>query len=108
MAQENDRGKVGRGTNSQERAAADIALFEHLAASGHLFLIATHEETLAQAAATTASAENHHFQEHLHEHGIAFDYRLRPGPAGTKTALRIMEQEGYPKPLLDRARQLLG
>jgi ABC-type lipoprotein export system ATPase subunit len=97
-----------RGTNSQERKAADIALFEHLAASSHLFLIATHEETLAQAAAATTSAENYHFQEHLHEHGIAFDYRLRPGPAGTRTALRILEQEGYPKPLLDRARQLLG
>ncbi len=97
-----------RGTNSQERTAADIALFEHLAASGHLFLIATHEETLAQAAARMVSAENYHFQEHLHEHGIAFDYRLRPGPAATKTALRILEQEGYPQPLLDRARQLLG
>lgn len=97
-----------RGTNSQERTAADIALFEHLAASSHLFLIATHEETLARAAAAMASAENYHFQEHLHEHGIAFDYRLRPGPAGTKTALRILEQEGYPKPLLDRARQLMA
>jgi hypothetical protein len=97
-----------RGTNSQERTAADIALFEHLAASSHLFLIATHEETLARAAAATASAENYHFQEHLHEHGITFDYRLRPGPAGTKTALRILEQEGYPKPLLDRARQLMA
>ena len=96
-----------RGTNSQERTAAGIALLEHLTASKHLFLIATHEEMLAQAAAATASAENYHFQEHLHEHGITFDYRLRPGPAGTRTALRILEQEGYPKPLLDRARRLM-
>ncbi len=97
-----------RGTNSQERTAAGIALLEHLTASRNLFLIATHEETLARIAANTASALNHHFQEHLHEGGITFDYLLRPGPAGTKTALRILEQEGYPGSLLDRARGLMS
>jgi len=97
-----------RGTNSQERIAASIALLEYLTASSHLFLVATHEETLAQVAAKTASAENHHFQEHLHDGGITFDYRLRSGPATTKTALRILEREGYPDSLLDRARQLMA
>jgi hypothetical protein len=96
-----------RGTNSQERTAAGVALLEHLTASNNLFLIATHEETLAQTAARAASAENYHFQEHLHEGGITFDYRLRPGPARTKTALRILEREGYPTALLERARGLM-
>ncbi len=96
-----------RGTNSQERTAAGIALLEHLTASRNLFLIATHEETLAQIAANTASAQNHHFQEHLHEGSITFDYLLRPGPANTRTALRILEQEGYPGSLLERARGLM-
>jgi hypothetical protein len=94
-----------RGTNSQERAAAGVALLEHLMASQNLFLIATHEELLAQVAAQASSAENYHFQEHLHDGGIMFDYRLRPGPATTKTALRILEREGYPQSLLERARQ---
>lgn len=97
-----------RGTNSQERTAAGLALLEHLTASPNLFLIATHEELLAQVAATTASAANYHFQEHLHEGGITFDYQLRCGPAMTKTALRILEREGYPNSLLERARQLLA
>jgi len=96
-----------RGTNSQERIAASIALLEHLTASSHLFLVATHEETLAQVAARTASAGNYHFQEHLHDGGITFDYRLHCGPATTKTALRILEREGYPDSLLDRARRLM-
>jgi DNA mismatch repair ATPase MutS len=97
-----------RGTNSQERTAAGLALLEHLTASPNLFLIATHEELLARIAATTASAANYHFQEHLREGGITFDYQLRPGPATTKTALRILEREGYPNSLLERARQLLA
>ncbi len=96
-----------RGTNSQERTAAGLALLEHLTTSPNLFLIATHEELLAQIAARTASAANYHFQEHLHEGGVAFDYQLRPGPATTRTALRILEREGYPKTLLERARGLM-
>jgi DNA mismatch repair ATPase MutS len=96
-----------RGTNSQERAAAGVALLEHLMASSNLFVIATHEEVLAQTAAGTPSAGNYHFQEHLHDGGIAFDYLLRPGPAGTKTALRILEREGYPQTLLERAKRLM-
>ncbi len=97
-----------RGTNSQERTAAGLALLEHLTASPNLFLIATHEELLAHVAAQTGSAANYHFQEHLHEGGITFDYQLRPGPATTKTALHILEREGYPNSLLERARQLLA
>jgi DNA mismatch repair ATPase MutS len=97
-----------RGTNSSERTAAGIALAEHLLASGNLFLLATHEETLAQTAAASDTAENHHFQEHLTEQGIEFDYLLCPGPAHTRTAIRILEQEQYPPALLERARQLLG
>lgn len=97
-----------RGTNSSERTAAGIALAEHLLASGNLFLLATHEEALAQAAAASDAAENHHFQEHLTEQGIEFDYLLCPGPANTRTAIRILEQEQYPPSLLDRARRLMG
>lgn len=96
-----------RGTNSQERGAAGIALLEHLMASSNLFVIATHEETLARTAAGAPSAANFHFQEHLRDGGIEFDYLLRPGPAGTKTALRILEREGYPQTLLERARGLM-
>jgi ABC-type lipoprotein export system ATPase subunit len=97
-----------RGTNSQERTAAGIALLEYLVQSSNLFLVATHEEVLARTAGGAVSAENYHFQEHLTEEGIRFDYLLRPGAATTRTAIRIIEQEGYPKALLDRARALMS
>jgi len=97
-----------RGTNSSERTAAGIALVEHLLDCKHLFLLATHEETLAETAAVSDAAENYHFQEHLTDAGIVFDYQLRSGPASTKTAIRILEQEHYPPTLLARARELMG
>ncbi|MBN2131502.1 MAG: hypothetical protein JW741_18525, partial [Sedimentisphaerales bacterium] len=96
-----------RGTNSSERTAAGIALVEHLLTCGNLFLLATHEERLAETAAGSVAAENYHFQEHLDEAGITFDYLLRPGPAVTRTAIRILAQEQYPPALLERARELM-
>ncbi len=97
-----------RGTNSSERTAAGVALVEYVLGCGHLFLLATHEETLARTAAASDAAENYHFQEQLADGGIVFDYRLRPGPAGTKTAIRILQQEDFPPTLLARARELMG
>jgi len=96
-----------QGTNFQERKATGIALLEHLMASNHFFLMATHQESLAQSAATCKTAANYHFQEELIETGIQFNYRLQPGPATTKTAIRILEQEGYPTSFLERARRLM-
>jgi len=95
------------GTNFQERTAAGIALLEHLMASNHFFLMATHQESLAQSAATCKTAANYHFQEELIETGVQFNYRLQGGPATTKTAIRILEQEGYPASFLERARRLM-
>ncbi len=96
-----------QGTNSQERRAAGIALLEHLMASKHLFLLATHQDSLAQRASTCQNAANYHFQEELVQAGIQFNYRLQSGPATTRTAIRILEQEGYPNAFLERARDLM-
>ena len=96
-----------RGTNSQERSAAGVALLEHLIVSPHFFLVATHEELLAQCASRSPGTENYHFCEQLTDSGITFDYALRRGPASTKTAIRILEQEGYPTSFLERARALM-
>ena len=96
-----------RGTNSPERTAAGVALLEHLLASQHLVLLATHEERLAQTALHSDAAQNHHFQETLTSAGITFEYQLHPGPASTRTAIRILEQEHYPLALVKRARALM-
>ena len=96
-----------RGTNSLERVAADIAVVGELIESPHLFLVATHEQELAGLADQTA-ARNVHFHEDLTAAGPVFDYRLRPGPATIRNALRILEREGYPPAVLERARAHLN
>lgn len=96
-----------RGTNSAEQVAASLALVEHLLVSPGFFLVATHEDRLAALAEQSDKAQNHHFHEELEETGIVFDYRLRSGPATERNALRVLQREGYPRRLLERAHDWL-
>jgi hypothetical protein len=96
-----------RGTNSEEQVAASLAVLAHLIESPHFFIVATHERRLTELADGRA-ATNYHFREVLEHEGLVFDYTLRPGPSQTRTALRVLEREGYPPELLRRARQWLS
>lgn len=91
-----------RGTNSSERIAASVAVMQYLMDSDHFFVVATHEQRLTKLADGSV-AVNHHFQEDLGSDGPVFGYALQPGPARMRNALRILEREGYPQAVLDRA-----
>ncbi len=91
-----------RGTNSQERVAASVALVEHLLDSPDFFLLATHEQTLTGLVEGKPAA-NYHFQEKLGADGEIFDHRLHAGPASQRNALRLLEREGYPPSMIARA-----
>ncbi|MFC1765366.1 hypothetical protein ACFL6U_25260 [Planctomycetota bacterium] len=95
------------GTNFQEQSAASIALLEHFIASGHFYLIATHQDVLTRRVIDEPSTANQHFAEHLADKKILFNYQLHPGPATSKTAIRILAQEGFPDTLIKRARSLM-
>ncbi len=96
-----------RGTNSEEQVAASVAVVEHLLESPHLFIIATHERMLTKLA-EDSTARNAHFQENLFGENMVFDYKLRTGPATTRNALRVLEQEGYPESLVRKAKQWIA
>jgi len=100
-----------RGTNSQEQVAAALAVTEHLIRSPGLFIVATHEHRLTELgddASESAPARNHHFRENLEAGGMIFDYKLHPGPAQTRNALRVLEKEEYPATILAAARKWLN
>ncbi len=93
-----------RGTNSHEQIAATLAVVEHLAGTGQLFMIATHDQQVTDLA-DGQTVLNAHFREDLGRDGLVFDYCLRHGPAQTRNALRVLEREGYPPELLASARR---
>lgn len=91
-----------RGTNSEEQVAASMAVVEHLLDASDFVILATHEKELTDLA-DGARAANYHFREDLDHEGLVFDYRIRPGAARTRNALRVLEREGYPEALMRRA-----
>lgn len=96
-----------RGTNALDQTAASVAVLEHLLASPHFFLVATHDRALT-ALGDGDAARNVHFRENLGAEGMVFDYVAHAGPARTRNALRVLEREGYPAALVERARRWLS
>ncbi|OWY68494.1 hypothetical protein B7486_26115 [cyanobacterium TDX16] len=94
-----------RGTNSAERVAAAGAVIGSLIRGSGLHLIATHDAALATIAAREGGA-NYHFEERFEQSQMVFDYRIRPGPARGRNALRVLESENYPGDVIARAREL--
>ena len=96
-----------RGTNSEERIAASVEVLRCLLESGGFFLTATHDKEVTEMAEQIPAVSNHHFKEELSESDIAFDYRIRPGPTTTRNALRVLQKEGYPASVIEKAEEWL-
>ncbi|PCJ58798.1 MAG: hypothetical protein COA79_12065 [Planctomycetota bacterium] len=96
-----------RGTNSDERVAASLEVLRFLLSSGGFFLTATHDKEVTQLVGEINDVSNHHFQETLNDKDISFDYLIRDGIATTRNAIKVLEQEGYPAEIIQRAEALL-
>ena len=90
--------EVLQGTNTAERQIAVRSVLRHLLARSAIGAVTTHDLTLADAQDLAAAAQSVHFTEHLQpsETGavMTFDYRLRPGLATSRNALRLMQMVG--------------
>ena len=87
--------EVLHGTNSHDRRIGAEAVLRGLLDRGTLGLITTHDLALARIADELAPrVENVHFQDHLEEGRMAFDYRMRKGVVEKSNALELMRAIG--------------
>src|SRR3954470_294303 len=87
--------EVLQGTNSAERAVAVRAIARHLLDAGAIGAMTTHDLALAQEEPLASAATLVHFTERVDPDGqMSFDYRLRPGLATSRNALRLMQLIG--------------
>jgi hypothetical protein len=87
--------EILQGTNSVERSVAVRAVTRHLLDAGAIGVMTTHDLSLAGEEPLASSAELVHFTEHVNDNGeMGFDYRLRPGLATSRNALRLMKLIG--------------
>jgi DNA mismatch repair ATPase MutS len=86
------------GTNSHDRLAGTEYLVRALLEQGAIGLITTHDLALTQIPEADerggGRALNCHFEDHLEDGELRFDYRLKPGVVRTSNALRLMQSIG--------------
>jgi hypothetical protein len=86
--------EILHGTNSHDRGIGAEALVRGLLKRGAIGLVTTHDLALARLADTLGGADNVHFEDHMEEGRMAFDYRLRPGVVTRSNALALMRAVG--------------
>jgi hypothetical protein len=87
--------EILHGTNSHDRAIGAEAVVRGLLDRGAIGLVTTHDLALAGVAESLMPrALNVHFQDHLEDGRMTFDYRLRPGIVEKSNALELMRAVG--------------
>jgi len=87
--------EILHGTNSHDRAIGAEAVVRGLVDRGAIGLVTTHDLALARVAESLRPrALNVHFEDHLEDGRMTFDYRLRPGVVEKSNALELMRAVG--------------
>jgi DNA mismatch repair ATPase MutS len=83
------------GTNSHDRRIGAEAIVRGLVERGAIGLITTHDLALAHIAdALGPAGVNVHFEDHLENGRMTFDYRMRPGVVQKSNAIELMRSIG--------------
>ncbi len=83
------------GTNSHDRRIGAAAVIQGLVERGAIGLVTTHDLALAEITATLGErARNVHFEDHIENGEIHFDYHLRDGVVERSNALELMRAVG--------------
>jgi hypothetical protein len=83
------------GTNSHDRRIGAAAVIRGLVESGAIGFVTTHDLALAEITGTLGErARNVHFEDHIENGEIHFDYHLRDGVVERSNALELMRAVG--------------
>ncbi len=87
-----------QGTNTAERRTAVRVIVRHLLREWAIGCVTSHDLTLTEGADLAAASRPVHFSEDVEEGPegarLTFDYKLRPGIATSKNALKLLEMIG--------------
>lgn len=96
--------ELGAGTDPEEGAALGRALVEHFAEKGAWCIVTTHLGSLKRVAGEVGGVVNGSLE--FDEVAMTSRYRFLPGIPGASHALAVAGRLGFPRDLLDRAREL--
>lgn len=96
--------EILKGTNTIERIAASASILGWLDGRNSLCVVASHDIELTEI--LSGSYDNFHFREQITDDGIVFDYKLYPGRARTKNAIKLLEFMDYPGEVIAHAQRM--
>jgi hypothetical protein len=83
------------GTNSHDRLLGTQLVVSALVQRGAMGMVTTHDLALAHIPESmNGSARNYHFEDHLENGQLAFDFKLKAGVVQTSNALKLMQSIG--------------
>jgi hypothetical protein len=87
--------EILHGTNSHDRRIGAEAIVRSLLDAGAIGLVTTHDLALARLAdGADGRARNVHFEDHVENGRMVFDYRMREGVVERSNALELMRAVG--------------
>lgn len=87
--------EILQGTNSQDRRVGADGIIRQLIDRGAVGLVTTHDLALTDIVSTMEHrARNVHFEDHLVDGRMTFDFQLRPGVVQKSNALELMRMIG--------------
>lgn len=98
--------EVLRGTNTVERIAASAQILKNLPGRQVMCFAATHDIELTHL--LEGVYHNYHFEEEVSEQDIYFPYRLMPGRAMTRNAIKLLKLMGYDSRIIEEAEHAAG
>ena len=96
--------EIFKGTNTIERISAGKAVLSALSKSDNIVFVSTHDIELADLLQN--EYELYHFSEQINHKTVDFDYKLKDGKLKTRNAIRILQINDYPEPIIDDAIEL--
>jgi DNA mismatch repair ATPase MutS len=82
------------GTNSSDRLTGAQGIAHALLAAGAIGLISTHDLALTNIGDGANALRNVHFEEHVENGEMRFDFRLRDGVVTTRNGVALMRMVG--------------
>jgi len=87
--------EILHGTNSHDRRIGAEAILRTLVEAGAIGLVTTHDLALARIGDSLGGGViNVHFEDHLEDGKMVFDYRMQPGVVDKSNALELMRAVG--------------
>lgn len=96
--------EVLRGTNTVERIASSAQILKALDRRNVLIFAATHDIELSYLLEDCYT--NMHFEEHIEDGDVRFDYRLRTGRASSGNAVRLIGAAGFGPEITEEAERM--